>query len=261
MVLLECHDRMAVLESHHDDEDTIRAMNDSTNEDNGSISSVYESEFPTFERIHQRLLNHDMTLTLIDLTCNDIEDEELKLLATSLETNQHVKKLVVAYNLISDDGATSLAECLTVNTTLLELHLNGNQIGNVGAMALASAFHTNETLTYITMEQNPLTTEGEVELLECLHHNATLTDLWLYQTPSIQHEIRFLTYWNQIGGLYNEKCIHKLSISCQNRVVKLGLILGQLPICDDLHWMILNMLKVKDVVKSGNPWNDIETWT
>jgi len=66
--------------------------------------------------------------------------------------------------------------------------------------------------------------------------------------------------WNYFGSLLPGDDIKNLPSLCKDRVLFIFLILRELPMCDDMHWIIVVMLKVSDVVKGGDPeyWY---TWT
>ena len=95
-----------------------------------------------------------------------------------------------------------------------------------------------------------------------LSHNATLTVLGVGGNSIgqyIQDNIDAMTSCNTIGALCRKE-IKTLPPPCQDRVLFILLVLWKFPICDDMHWLIMDMLKVKDVVDGGHP-RDRKSWT
>ena len=97
--------------------------------------------------------------------------------------------------------------------------------------------------------------------MDILRLNTTITNINLYHNDidnDIEEEIDVRTEWNRVGELSIDK-ITDLTSTCKYRLLTLILILNTLPICEDMHWVIMGMLKVKDIVDNGNP-HDKTTW-
>merc|ERR1711862_212487 len=103
---------------------------------------------------------------------------------------------------------------------------------------------------------NNIGNEGAISLADCLRDNSTLTELDL-RGDNIEEKEYFaidtLLGWKHMEPLSPSK-IKRLKPPCQNRVMVILLILNQLPICDHLHWNIMTMLKVRDVVSVARPY-------
>ena len=124
-----------------------------------------------------RGINHNTTLTQLDLSSGSISDAGAVALAQALHHNSTLTKLALSYNSISDAGAVALAQALHHNSTLTELDLFGNSISDARAVALAQALHHNSTLTRLNLCNNSISDAGAVALAQALHHNSTLTRL------------------------------------------------------------------------------------
>merc|ERR1712032_593068 len=103
---------------------------------------------------------------------------------------------------------------------------------------------------------------GAFALLESLSHNTTLKSLHLVNRIFFNHPVRKkinkILHWNHVGRL-SPLIIADLPLVCKERVILLFLILSKLFFCRKLHENVINMLKVSDFVKDGDP-NDRATW-
>lgn len=193
-------------------------------------------------------LKHNDTLLYLYLTANQIDNQGAYLLSHWLQHNPPLKSLFMAYNQIGDDGITALSTSLLQNTTLTSLGLEQNYIHFQGAKALSITIRNNNTLKWINLDPNDINYEGQFMILEATRFNTSLTqlDIQLFPKSEIQQEITDITYWNW-KEVFGEK--ESFPWSYRDHLVYILMLFNDLPICSDLHWMILNMLKVKDVVK------------
>lgn len=81
------------------------------------------------------MLDND-SLTLIDLSGNNIADEGLEDLCKVIPYNKTLTQLNLADNKLGDPSAHELAGSLVDNTSLVHLNLSGNFIGDEGAVDL-----------------------------------------------------------------------------------------------------------------------------
>lgn len=243
------------------------------------------------QALHRRLIVNDETLSVIYLGSNSVTAEDVVILADGLRQNVTVTKLNLMDNNIGDEGTSALADCLHENVTLtdISLRLNNisdagamtladairgnasltrlnlmyNNISDVGAMAMANVIRQNSTLISLYLAYNNICDEGALALLEALTQNATITQLYLVGNKidaiDIQTEIRAMTGWNEVGALCPGN-INDFPPPCKDRVLYILLTLYQLPIDDDLHWHIISMLRVRDIVDCGKPKYS-STWT
>ena len=206
-------------------------------------------------------LRENSTLTDLNLTYNNIGDEGAIALADSLRENTTLTDLDLYENSVSCNGAMAFAECLHDNSSLIDLYLNNNNIGNDGAKALAEALHHNSSLKTLGLCFNEIGNDGERTLSDSLCHNTTITSLTLWgngMDEDIWHHIDAMVGWNRVGALSPDTIVN-LPSTCKDRVLAILLVLNVLPICDDMHWIIMSMLMVKDIVNSGKPW-ERTTW-
>jgi Ran GTPase-activating protein (RanGAP) involved in mRNA processing and transport len=122
-------------------------------------------------------LEHNNTLTQLNLGYNQIGVEGAKALAAALEHNTSLTQLEQWNNQIGVEGARALAAALEHNTSLTQLNLWNNRISVEGAKALAAALEHNITLTQLNLEYNQIGDEGAKALAAALEHNITLTQL------------------------------------------------------------------------------------
>lgn len=205
-------------------------------------------------------LQHNSTIKGISLWDNHISDSGAQTLSHKIK-HTALQWLNLRRNCIGTKGAKALAACLGTTCHLTALNLSDNDISNEGAMELALALRSNETLKTLRLENNNIGMKGATALKEGLLGNVTLMTMELRGndiSQKIQRDIQLLTGWNQIGGLkYKRRMV--LHGSCKERVLWILCLLDQLPICQDLHWIIMEMLRVRDVVDSGDPM-DSDTW-
>ena len=69
-------------------------------------------------------------MTTLDLSWRKIDDDSVKLLASSLREMENLEYLSLSGNKIGDDGAKYIVESLREMENLEILYLNGNNIGN-----------------------------------------------------------------------------------------------------------------------------------
>jgi Ran GTPase-activating protein (RanGAP) involved in mRNA processing and transport len=98
--------------------------------------------------------NVDPTLTVLDLTSKNIQDEGVATLVealTALVENTNLKNIKLGDNNIQDAGTKDLAVLLKSNKSITKLDLSANEIGLSGAQALANALEKNKSLTELDL--------------------------------------------------------------------------------------------------------------
>ncbi|CAF1690938.1 unnamed protein product, partial [Adineta ricciae] len=78
----------------------------------------------------------------------------MKFLCHFLENNKTITTLNLSFNQIQDDGAKYLADVLKQNQKLKTLDLRSNRIGNIGAQQLEIALKQNKTLEKLILTEN-----------------------------------------------------------------------------------------------------------
>jgi Ran GTPase-activating protein (RanGAP) involved in mRNA processing and transport len=84
-------------------------------------------------------LRLNTSLTKVDLSYNNIEDDGCSFIAEGIKASGMLVELALSGNLIGDNGATSVAKLLLRNGTLTKLELARNSIGDKGAAAIGEA--------------------------------------------------------------------------------------------------------------------------
>ena len=83
------------------------------------------------EQIHRhfsKIVEYNSSLTSLDLSKNNIDDDSFKLVCESLKTNKNISILDLSENLISEEAANCLFDVLKENKTLRKINLIFNYI-------------------------------------------------------------------------------------------------------------------------------------
>jgi Ran GTPase-activating protein (RanGAP) involved in mRNA processing and transport len=95
-------------------------------------------------------------------------------LARDLEENITVTLLSLEGNNIEDAGAEALAAALDKNKTLTSLNLRCNLIGNIGAGSLKRALQRNSALTSLDINDNLMSVEVKEQIDSLIERNKRL---------------------------------------------------------------------------------------
>merc|ERR1719362_1445722 len=195
--------------------------------------------------IQHLLLNH-----------NEIGHSGAKALAESLVVNSTLQQLDLVNNQLGNEGAIAFAECLEKNNSLNHLNLSFNQIGNKGAIAFSHMLFKTKTLEYLYLDYNTFNYNGKIALLDAVRQNSTLKDpiFSIGNETTIYEDVNVITRWN-VRCDSGEHDHENFPFSYRDHILYILMILHQLPISLYLHWKIINMLRVKDVVTmSSHYW-------
>ncbi|CAF4354395.1 unnamed protein product [Rotaria socialis] len=118
-----------------------------------------------------RITVYRATLVTLEITWNEIGDDEAKAIAYSVQQNKMITTLDLQHNLIGPQGAQHLAKILTA------INLENNHIGDEGAQYFANALRLNKTLTALSLANNRITTKRAQHFVNALQINKTLTTL------------------------------------------------------------------------------------
>ena len=129
------------------------------------------------EQSLSRLRSNDPTLTILDLSKQDIGTSGASALATALQRNSILTQLNLSSNRIGNSAVNKLAAALQHNSSLTTLDLFGNEIGASGASGLATALQHNSSLTTLDLSGNEIGDLGACGLAAALQHNSSLTSL------------------------------------------------------------------------------------
>ena len=131
-----------------------------------------------FARLAQAL-EHNTTVTDVDLSCNDARDRGAEQLCTLLLDNECLQALNLADNHVGADGGADMALLVARTGYLLTLSLRGNQLGDKGCTAMAAALPKAKTLRKLDLSANGIADFGARQLAEALQRNSALTQLEL----------------------------------------------------------------------------------
>jgi Ran GTPase-activating protein (RanGAP) involved in mRNA processing and transport len=106
-----------------------------------------------------------------------IKDESAIAIANILKTNTALKKINLEFSAISAFGAIAIADVLKNNTTVEELNVSNNKIGEGGTIAIAEVLEANKTLKSLVLKSNNIGVKGLERISEALRINKTLTKL------------------------------------------------------------------------------------
>ncbi|KAJ6250023.1 rni-like superfamily protein [Anaeramoeba flamelloides] len=105
----------------------------------------------------EKLYNHLATNTIIknmDLSINEIDDENVTILGKALETNTRLEHLNLGFNQIGDKGIINIIRHLKKNKTLKSLDLSGNQVSDQGLKFVLQNIKFCTGLTELNLDLN-----------------------------------------------------------------------------------------------------------
>lgn len=140
--------------------------------------------YHSIERILERLVTNDKSLTEIYLRAKLFSPDELATFVSALRSNTTVKELVLEdYMFRSPDptsclhGASLLAAALEKNSTLTILNLRGSLI--CGAAVVADFIKLNSSIKVLSLSCNKLMCANAKDIANALKNNKSLVRLYL----------------------------------------------------------------------------------
>ncbi|XP_014639933.1 PREDICTED: leucine-rich repeat-containing protein 74A [Ceratotherium simum simum] len=127
--------------------------------------------------ISEFLQRNSSSLSELQLSGNDFEEESAELLSQALSTDYRIKTLDLSHNEFSDKGGEHLGKMLAFNVGLRSLDLSWNHFHARGAVALCNGLRANVTLKKLDLSMNGLENEGAMALGEVLRLNNSLAYL------------------------------------------------------------------------------------
>eukprot|EP00943_MAST-04B_sp_MAST-4B-sp1_P008371 g8371.t1 len=101
-----------------------------------------------------KALETNITIQILILWRNDIDDISAIALADMLKKNKCIQHLDIQGNAIADEGIAAIGLALKQNSTLEELNLRFNHVGFEGSMGLAEGLKINNTMHTIVLQDN-----------------------------------------------------------------------------------------------------------
>lgn len=167
------------------------------------------------------MLLTNLTLRVICLSDNGLNDKDLSLLSQSLSRNRELplEILRLSFNKISCLGVETLMNAIWGSKTLREIKLDNNQIKDRGAQ-LAAVVMTSVDLEVLDMGFNRLTIVGIKALMKRLAENRTLLTMTLsgnvLDTNASKAVSYALAYNKTIQKIYIDHC--SLSYAAQRHI-------------------------------------------
>lgn len=167
------------------------------------------------------MLLTNLTLRVICLSDNGLNDKDLSLFSQSLSRNRELplEILQMSFNKLTCLGVETLMNAIWGSKTLREIKLDNNQIRDRGAQ-LAAVVMTSVDLEVLDMGFNRLTIVGIKALMKSLAENRTLLTLTLsgnvLDTNASKAVSYALAYNKTIQKLYVDHC--SLSYAAQRHI-------------------------------------------
>ncbi|KAI5083140.1 hypothetical protein GOP47_0002883 [Adiantum capillus-veneris] len=120
-------------------------------------------------------------LTVLDLSCNLLDDEKIKILLEGMTLNPGLLQLSLCHNRIGDLGVAEISKFLMFEKCVLTgLNLGDNYLSSQGAKDVAEALKTNTVLNCLNLGyNNKVGDEGGRAIFDALQSNTVLQGLSL----------------------------------------------------------------------------------
>lgn len=135
--------------------------------DGNEIGDLYSVEKVKIKRLSE-FISPSISLSWLDLSNNNIEDNGVKLLSQSLVVNNSIKVILLNKNRITSMGMYYLTESLKFNSSITKIHISYNNICDEGLSYLQSMLQVNSTITHISIKSNIFTIVGIEKITEIL---------------------------------------------------------------------------------------------
>ncbi|WP_367364214.1 hypothetical protein [Candidatus Tisiphia endosymbiont of Nedyus quadrimaculatus] len=145
----------------------------------------------------------------LDLSNNKLTNQDVKVVADSIQNNSKLSHVNLSNNLITSEGIEALLSALTKNKTLTYLNLSHNNLEDKGATIVANLLaDKSTTITTIHLDHNSIKLDGISALSASLtNRNNTITNISLAGNYIAEELVV------QLAQML--KCNHKVrSISC-----------------------------------------------
>lgn len=146
------------------------------------------------------MLLTNASMRVLGLANNELDDNDIALLAQSLSRNKSVplEILQLSFNLITCVGVECIMNAVWASKTLRELRFDNNRIRDRGAQLAAVAL-TSIDLELIDISFNKVTSVGIKAMMKSLSENSTIRHLGLSGIPVDLNAAKALSY----GLAYN----------------------------------------------------------
>lgn len=132
-----------------------------------------------------KMLRKNRNIRTIDLVNTQIGQKGLAaIIEVLIDSNHHVERLYLGGNQIDAEEVELIAKLLVKNYPIKALFLNVNDLGDAGALLLAEALQQNRTLAEIGLASNGITPAGGIPLIEAMQTHPSLVNVDLGYSPS-----------------------------------------------------------------------------
>ena len=201
------------------------------------------------------------TLQKLDLSNNNLSNEEAAIISDGLKSNNSLQELYVSCNQITSEGAKKIGEAIQVNITLQKLDINANIISDDGVAAISDALKSNNSLQDLYMAHNHITCEGAKTIAEAIKVNTTLQVLDISINSVSNDGAAAIS-----GGFKGNNSLQKLNMS-RNEITSEGAerISEAIQVNTSLQILLINNNSISDdgaaaisnVIKSNNSLQEL----
>ncbi|XP_013382113.1 leucine-rich repeat-containing protein 74B [Lingula anatina] len=123
------------------------------------------------------MMRKNNTLTHLDLSYNDLTENDAMFIAFGMEGNFRISHLNLSHNDFEEGGAQYIGKALMENRSIETLNLSWNHIRRKGAVIIARALQSNKNLTHVDLSWNGFGYEGALALGQALKRNKYMKEL------------------------------------------------------------------------------------
>lgn len=154
----------------------ISALRDA---DHAALNFTFKSLGSKLELMQEfsAVLASNATVMRLDLSCNNISGDGVRLLSAALAKNSTIRSLDLGANALKCEGVVCISKALTTNSTIELLDLRACLVADDGARALAIMLRGNKTLKVLNLASNYIGKDGGCALADGLKENTCLAAL------------------------------------------------------------------------------------
>jgi Ran GTPase-activating protein (RanGAP) involved in mRNA processing and transport len=147
------------------------------------------------------LIDTGLKIGTLDLSCNNVDDESVELIADKLVGNIAINALKLRSNNITVKGCTALCESMQHMTStgdgsdksITYLDLNGNPLGEISCDTLCNMLRSNSSVVHLDLGNTEIGTMTLIQLAKVMWYNNTVRVLNL-ENPRIYDKEETTTY-------------------------------------------------------------------
>ena len=125
--------------------------------------------------LEQRPIMQDTSISVLNLSCNQIGPGGVAFLAKALKQNKTLTELHLAWNELGPEGAHDFAKVIETNHSLVTLNLGFNEIGPDGTKRISKALARRRCcVTDLNLSWNSLGVKGSSSVAAVLKMNSSI---------------------------------------------------------------------------------------